>query len=291
MRKRISAALALITALGLIAGAAWAARPLADLTVIDERSVDVADAGSVVFGIDDASLTVLQVHTNPGWVAETEVEAGAEIEVDFRRTDRRVAFNAEMEDGEVRVRVRQDGGGVPSSTTGPDDSSSTSVPSSSSSTGATAPSTSTPGTSPSPSTPATSPSTSAPSTSAPSTSTGSGGSPSSSTATAPSTTVPGTTSTSDGTTSTTIDDHTSTTQRSLAPGSDTYRIPGVATIAIAWADGRLTLVSYTVTSGWTAEIEDQRSDRIRIDFQSEDGDARFEARLDGDGVQVEARKD
>jgi hypothetical protein len=287
MRQRLTMILAALTGVGLITGVAWAAMPPAALTVVDERTVAVADAGEVTFLVEDAALTVVEIHTSAGWVSETEVASGPQIEVDFRRGDRRVRFDAELEGGEVRVDIRQEGGTETTVATGPATSgtagtSTSAVASTPTTVGGT--SSTAPGTTPS----------SSSTTVGDTTSTSTGSSTSSTTdASTPSTTVPDSTSTTGATTSTTIDDRTSTThgEPELAAGSETYQIPGVATVAIAWADGRLTLVSYTAASGWVAEIEDQRPDRIRIDFESDDDDARFEARLDGQDLRVEARKD
>jgi hypothetical protein len=52
------------------------------------------------------TLAVVSVNANPGWVPEVEQGAGVEIEVEFVNGTTRIDFNAELEDGGVRVRVR-----------------------------------------------------------------------------------------------------------------------------------------------------------------------------------------
>ena len=57
--------------------------------------------------LDDA-LLVTDVTAAPGWAAEVEDGVGIEVEVDFRGPDEaRATFNAELEDGMVRIRIRE----------------------------------------------------------------------------------------------------------------------------------------------------------------------------------------
>ena len=58
-----------------------------------------------------SSLTITSVDPAPGWSFEIEVSSGVEVEADFRNGTRRIQFNAQLEDGEVRVRVRSDNNG------------------------------------------------------------------------------------------------------------------------------------------------------------------------------------
>lgn len=51
-------------------------------------------------------LTVTAVDPVPGWSSEIERAKGAEVEVRFLTAGRRIDFKAELEDGEVKVRVR-----------------------------------------------------------------------------------------------------------------------------------------------------------------------------------------
>ena len=64
------------------------------------------DGGTVTIASDGAILTIVSVDPADDWTTEIEVSAGREVEVDFRNGIRRIQFNAELEDGEVRIRVR-----------------------------------------------------------------------------------------------------------------------------------------------------------------------------------------
>jgi hypothetical protein len=52
------------------------------------------------------TLTLVSATPNAGWRVEIEQGTGREIEVDFRAGTRRVQVNVELEDGQVRERVR-----------------------------------------------------------------------------------------------------------------------------------------------------------------------------------------
>jgi hypothetical protein len=62
------------------------------------------DAGTVTLEIGDV-LLLGDVQPRPGWRGETDSAAG-EVEVSFRTGSQRVDWKAELEDGQVRVRVR-----------------------------------------------------------------------------------------------------------------------------------------------------------------------------------------
>lgn len=64
------------------------------------------DAGSVTVRRDGATLSVVTVNANAGWAPEVEQDSGTELEVNFENGVTRVDFNAELEDGAVRIRVR-----------------------------------------------------------------------------------------------------------------------------------------------------------------------------------------
>jgi hypothetical protein len=67
----------------------------------------VAAAGTVTIARSGATLTVVAVGANPGWVTEIERLSGPEVEVVFRNGTARIDLEAEFEDGAVRVRVRE----------------------------------------------------------------------------------------------------------------------------------------------------------------------------------------
>lgn len=72
-----------------------------------ETSYEVGDAGTVTLTNDGSVLDIVSVQQTEGWQIEIETATGREVEVDFRSGTRRIQFNAELEDGEIRVRARE----------------------------------------------------------------------------------------------------------------------------------------------------------------------------------------
>jgi hypothetical protein len=70
------------------------------------RSIDAAGAGTVIVAVEGNSLRLVAATPASGWRVEVEQSAGREIELDFRAGTRRVQVNVELEDGQVRERVR-----------------------------------------------------------------------------------------------------------------------------------------------------------------------------------------
>lgn len=68
---------------------------------------EVGDAGTITVESDGTGLAITAVTASDGWAAEVEIAQGREVEADFRTGDRRIQFNAELEDGQIRVRVRE----------------------------------------------------------------------------------------------------------------------------------------------------------------------------------------
>ena len=105
--------------------------------------------------------------------------------------------------------------------------------------------------------------------------------------------VDASTSTTHHTTSTTIQGSTSTTIDDRSGGDDsdeqearslvslgltTYTVGEAGTVSV---DG-MTLVAVTTNLGWTVEIDEVSSERIRIEFEKGELNARFELRSDGE---------
>lgn len=96
----------------------------------------------------------------------------------------------------------------------------------------------------------------------------------------------------------TIDDNTSTsgpnssvpTQNLPAPFTRTYSSAG-GSITVSWSGSAFTLVSVAAADGFTAEVEDARWDRIRVDFDGNDGDARIEVRISDDDGSLRVKID
>ena len=72
----------------------------------DIRSLDAAGAGTVVYAVEGGTLRLVTATPTAGWRVEVEQGAGREVELDFRSGTRRVQVNLELEDGQVRERVR-----------------------------------------------------------------------------------------------------------------------------------------------------------------------------------------
>jgi len=76
------------------------------ITSGDPSTHEVLDAGSVTVAVEGLSVSVVSVDAKPGWVAEIETDEPGEAQVNFTAGDARVDFRAEVEDGRLRVRVR-----------------------------------------------------------------------------------------------------------------------------------------------------------------------------------------
>ena len=70
------------------------------------RSLDAAGAGTVIYAVEGGSLRLVTGHAGQRLGVEVEQSAGREIELDFRSGTQRVQVNVEIEDGQVRERVR-----------------------------------------------------------------------------------------------------------------------------------------------------------------------------------------
>lgn len=99
----------------------------------------------------------------------------------------------------------------------------------------------------------------------------------------------------DNSTSTSVDSSTSTSVDDsnllggILDGVSTHEVPGVGTVTIAVTAGRLSLVSTSLS----LQITEQRLEPDRIELRMESGDskARFEARIEGDRLEVKVDVD
>jgi len=328
MFRRFSPILAAVVASMLVGGLAWAASgdPGGDASQTTNPSTassvagtlaptgtftfGAGEAGDVTLVSDGASLQVEGVAATPGWTVEVQVATGREVEVSFRLGADRIDFKAEVEDGQIRVRVRDRAQGteaeeiisngdlVPA-----DDSTPT--------TGAgdtTGPASSTPTT---PADDDSTPTTSVGDTTATtvsddddSTSTtiaddDAGDDDSASTTIAEgddihesdddstSTTMPDTTATTvhDDTTSTTALDHDDS--GSNADGTYTFPVAGAGSVTVTVSGGVLRLDGVSASSGWHATVEKDESQRVRVEFDNGDDDVEIDIRLEGGRLGVE----
>lgn len=70
------------------------------------RTIAAGEAGSVMVSVQGSSLSLVSASPNRGWQVEVESASGREIEVKFVSGTMRVDVNVEIEDGQVRERVR-----------------------------------------------------------------------------------------------------------------------------------------------------------------------------------------
>jgi frataxin-like iron-binding protein CyaY len=106
----------------LITGIAFAAQDGDESTVnvslaeSQTLTLPVDDAGVIVLSRANGQLQIVSATPNAGYAAEVEVAVGREVEADFRGNGLRVKFNAELEEGVVRVRIRTEADGNNGST-------------------------------------------------------------------------------------------------------------------------------------------------------------------------------
>src|SRR6056297_3472085 len=103
----------------------------------------------------------------------------------------------------------------------------------------------------------------------------------------PTTTIDDTPTTTVDDTPTTVDDTPTTTIASSlpAPFTTSYSSAG-GSIDVTWSGTAFTLNSVSPAAGFRAEIEDQSWDRVRVDFESDDHDARIEVRINDGRLRV-----
>ncbi len=70
------------------------------------KTIDAAPAGTVVVTVADGKLVVTSATPNDGWTLGEQRSAGREVEVRFLSATQRVDVKAELEDGQIRTRVR-----------------------------------------------------------------------------------------------------------------------------------------------------------------------------------------
>ncbi len=279
MERKIWTTAAALTVVLAVTGVAWAGLPRAaetstTVTVENELVAPAADAGTVTLRKVAAGLEVVSVSPADGWEYTVKRAAGREVEVDFRAMDGTVEFEAEIDNGQVRikVKVRVDAGA--SSTTTVDSTSST-VDSTSTSVAA------------------------GPSTTEAVTSTTIDDSPSTTVDDTSPTTIDDdrTTSTTvyddddddDHTTSTTVyddDDDDRTTSTTVAQGdpadfgTKVYDVDGIGTVTVERDADGLTLIAVVSNPDWTINVEKAGPKEIEIEFRNGELEVKFEAELE-----------
>ncbi|MGK2947367.1 MAG: hypothetical protein ACSLFP_02240 [Acidimicrobiales bacterium] len=72
----------------------------------DVRAIAAGDAGTVLVAVESGQLRLIAATPAAGWRVEIERSVGREVEATFRSGNLRVDVNVELEDGQVRERVR-----------------------------------------------------------------------------------------------------------------------------------------------------------------------------------------
>lgn len=270
MNIRSKLLLGLTLAAMLIAGVAWAGS--GETGPVPVTVVPVDDAGTVTLGQVEEGLSILAVEPRPGWTVTVEAPLGRQVEARFESDGARVDFSAELEDGEVRLRVERSSSGSSTTsttaTTSTIDVSSTTQPSTTS-------------------TQATS-STTGPSTSTSQPGTSSTSSPSTTSTTQATTSSTSSTSTTEGTTSTSLDQAVG----SIPDGVKVYDVGSAGAVMIEVRSGRLALAGVKVNSGWSHEVNKSDFDDIRVEFVSDsDAEAEIRVRVRDGRLEVEIRRD
>jgi hypothetical protein len=122
MIKRISVISTAVLAALLFAGLAWAtpddstSSSSTSTTSTTAAQASGAGTGTQTYQADaaglvtvdqaGASLSISEVTPNSGWSSEVESGTGREVEVKFVNGNQRIDFQAELEDGSVKTRVR-----------------------------------------------------------------------------------------------------------------------------------------------------------------------------------------
>ena len=87
-----------------------------------------------------------------------------------------------------------------------------------------------------------------------------------------------------------VPDNSTPGQPLPAPFTETYSSAG-GSITVTWSGTAFTLDSVNAANGFVAEINDQRWDRVRVDFEGNDGDTRIEVRISDDDNSLRVRID
>jgi hypothetical protein len=119
MKNKIAIIAGALTVGLLITGIAFAAQDAGsavNVSLAESQTVTlpVDDAGVVVLSRSDGQLAIVSATPNTGYQAEVEVASGREVEADFTGNGVKVKFNAELEDGVVKVRITSEDSDVAS---------------------------------------------------------------------------------------------------------------------------------------------------------------------------------
>ena len=83
----------------------------------------------------------------------------------------------------------------------------------------------------------------------------------------------------------TIVDDSSTARQLPGPFTETYQSAG-GSISVSWSGSAFSIDSISPAAGFVADIEDTSWDKVRVDFENDDDDARIEVRLHDGQIRV-----
>lgn len=93
----------------------------------------------------------------------------------------------------------------------------------------------------------------------------------------------------EGTTGTSIDDDNREETRAPAPanaGPTTYEVGAGGTVTVQISGGKLILLDASAAPGWSAEVDRNDGEEIRLEFENGEDDAKFEARIHNGEMRV-----
>lgn len=73
-----------------------------------ERNWRIGDGGEVGVRLKEGRLDLLDARPNDGWNVDVDERSGDEVKVDFTRGNEAWGFDAELDDGALEVRIRQE---------------------------------------------------------------------------------------------------------------------------------------------------------------------------------------
>jgi hypothetical protein len=63
-------------------------------------------------------------------------------------------------------------------------------------------------------------------------------------------------------------------------------VGSAGTVTVQITDGHLLLIAATAAPGWETEVDRDDGEEVRVEFESGESDARFEARVHNDELRV-----
>lgn len=74
----------------------------------DGTTYEAGEAGTVTVVEDGGVLSITETTTADGWMADIDDPQGREVEVDFTDGAREIDFDAQLDDGQIRIRLHDE---------------------------------------------------------------------------------------------------------------------------------------------------------------------------------------